>query len=91
MKNLFLALVAVASLALLTGEAQAFGGRRNVTVVNGVGGANVTNVRFGAFGNVRQVQSINGGFVPVQGVQSFQSFQSFSGGCGFGSRVLFVP
>ena len=90
MKKSLLALVAVASLALLASDAQAFGGRRNVTVVNGVGGANVTNVRFGAFGNVCQVQSINGGFVPVQGVQSFQSFQSF-GGCGFGARVLVVP
>lgn len=89
MKKALLALVAVASLAVLAGEAHAFGGRvvvrgggRNAVVVNS--GANVVVAR----GGFRpQTVIVNGG---QPGFSSFNSFQSF-GGCGVGSRAIIVP
>jgi len=83
-KKCFLALVAVASLAValsLPGDAQAFGGRRqqnnaiNAAGFAAAGGGNF-QASFGPFGNLRQVRSSGGGFVPAGGA-SFQSFQSF--------------
>lgn len=90
MKKCFLALVAVASLAValsLPGDAQAFGGRTRVVVNNG-GGNQVVVANRGFRG---QSVIVNNGFAHPVGVQSFQSFQSFGGSCGFGARVLVVP
>lgn len=93
MKKCFLALVAVASLAValsLPGDAQAFGGRSRVVVNNG--GFNRSSVVVSNRGFRGQSVIVNnGGFAQPVGVQSFNSFQSFGGSCGFGARVLVVP
>lgn len=91
MKKCLLALAAVASLALLAGDAQAFGGR----VVVRSGGFGRSNVVVAGGSNV----VVRSGFRPStvivngggqSGFSTFNSFQSF-GGCGVGSRAIIVP